>query len=98
MNEEANIAPLLAAIRASLGELDYEVIFVDDGSTDRTIAEIKTHADSRIHLVELRKNYGQSTAMTRRHRSFHRTIHRPAGWRPAKRPLRYPLHAGIVES
>ena len=64
MNEEANIAPLLAAIRASLGELDYEVIFVDDGSTDRTIAEIKTHADSRIHLVELRKNYGQSTAMT----------------------------------
>lgn len=64
MNEEANIAPLLAAIRASLGGLDYEVIFVDDGSTDRTISEIKTHADSRIHLVELRKNYGQSTAMT----------------------------------
>jgi glycosyltransferase involved in cell wall biosynthesis len=64
MNEEANIAPLLAAIRASLGGLDYEVIFVDDGSTDRTIAEIKTHADSLIHLVELRKNYGQSTAMT----------------------------------
>ncbi len=64
MNEEANIAPLLAAVRNALGGLDYEVVFVDDGSTDRTIAEIKTHADARTRLVELRKNYGQSTAMT----------------------------------
>jgi glycosyltransferase involved in cell wall biosynthesis len=64
MNEEANISPLLAAIRSALSGLDYEVVFVDDGSTDRTIAEIKVHADTRTRLVELRKNYGQSTAMT----------------------------------
>ena len=64
MNEEANIAPLLAAVRSALHGMDYEVVFVDDGSTDRTIPEIKAHADGLIRLVELRKNYGQSTAMT----------------------------------
>lgn len=63
MNEEANIAPLQAAIRSALNGMDYEVVFVDDGSSDRTIAEIQAHADSRTRLVELRKNYGQSTAM-----------------------------------
>jgi glycosyltransferase involved in cell wall biosynthesis len=37
---------------------------VDDGSTDGTRKKILEHADERTVLVELRKNYGQSTAMT----------------------------------
>lgn len=64
MNEEDNIKPLLAAVRSALAGIDYEVILVDDGSTDKTIPEILANADDRIKLVELRKNYGQSTAMT----------------------------------
>lgn len=64
MNEEENIKPLLAAIRSALSSFDYEVILVDDGSTDRTKQEILANADERVFLVELRKNYGQSTAMT----------------------------------
>ncbi|RFM29433.1 glycosyltransferase family 2 protein [Deminuibacter soli] len=64
MNEEDNIHPLIAEIRKALSELDYEVIFVDDGSTDATRTRIKEIIDDRITLVELRKNYGQSTAMT----------------------------------
>lgn len=64
MNEEENIKPLLAAVRSALAGIDYEVILVDDGSSDRTIPEILANADDRIKLVELRKNYGQSTAMT----------------------------------
>ncbi|MFT3676932.1 MAG: glycosyltransferase family 2 protein [Chitinophagaceae bacterium] len=64
MNEEDNIKPLLATVRAALADIDYEVILVDDGSTDKTIPEILANADDRIKLVELRKNYGQSTAMT----------------------------------
>jgi glycosyltransferase involved in cell wall biosynthesis len=44
--------------------MDYEVILVDDGSTDRTRMEILENSDDRTMLVELRKNYGQSTAMT----------------------------------
>lgn len=63
MNEEENIRPLLDAIRTALQEFDYEIILVDDGSTDNTRGEIKTYMDERVELVELRKNYGQSTAM-----------------------------------
>ena len=64
MNEEENIRPLLDAVRSALAGFDYEVILVDDGSTDATIARILENADDRTVLVELRKNYGQSTAMT----------------------------------
>jgi glycosyltransferase involved in cell wall biosynthesis len=64
MNEKENIKPLIDEIRKALPAIDYEVIFVDDGSEDGTQKEIVTHADERIKLVELRKNYGQSTAMT----------------------------------
>ena len=64
MNEEENIKPLLEAVRGALGGIDYEVILVDDGSTDKTIAAIVANSDDRTVLVELRKNYGQSTAMT----------------------------------
>lgn len=64
MNEEDNIHPLVEAIRDALKHLDYEVIFVDDGSVDSTRTKIKEILDERITLVELRKNYGQSTAMS----------------------------------
>ncbi len=63
-NEAGNCAPLLQAVRAALSGFDYEVIFVDDGSTDTTRQEILESADERCLLVELRKNYGQSTALT----------------------------------
>ena len=63
MNEEENIKPLLESIRLSLDGIDYEVVLVDDGSTDKTKLQILNYADERTVLVELRKNYGQSTAM-----------------------------------
>lgn len=64
MNEEDNIKPLLDAVRNALSGFDYELILVDDGSTDATRRRVIEHADDRTKLVELRKNYGQSTAMT----------------------------------
>lgn len=64
MNEEENIRPLLQAIREALEGMDYEIILVDDGSTDKTKIQVLENADERTMLVELRKNYGQSTAMT----------------------------------
>ncbi len=64
LNERDNIEPLLTEIRNALSGIDYEVIFVDDGSSDGTQKKIREHADNRNNLVELRKNYGQSTAMT----------------------------------
>ena len=63
MNEEDNIKPMIEAVDAALQQYDYEMIFVDDGSTDATRQRIKENITDRIKLVELRRNYGQSTAM-----------------------------------
>ncbi len=62
-NEEPSIQPLSEQIKAALGGIDFEAIFVDDGSTDNTIDEIKKINDERFILVELKKNYGQSSAL-----------------------------------
>jgi glycosyltransferase involved in cell wall biosynthesis len=64
MDEEENIQPLLTAVRSALSGIDFEIVLVDDGSTDRTRQRILENSDERTLLVELRKNYGQSTAMT----------------------------------
>jgi glycosyltransferase involved in cell wall biosynthesis len=64
MDEQDNIKPLLESIRNALTGIDYEVVLVDDGSTDKTKQQVLEYADERTVLVELRKNYGQSTAMT----------------------------------
>lgn len=63
-NEEQNVKPLLESIRAALKGFDYEVILVDDGSTDETVSEVKKWADERTKLVILAKNFGQTTAMS----------------------------------
>lgn len=63
MNEENNIQPLLAKVNESLIGWDYEVILVDDGSTDQTIPNIKKFGDKHTKAVIFNKNYGQTTAM-----------------------------------
>ena len=62
-NEEDNIQPLLQATYAALSGMDYEVILVEDGSTDRTVAEVKKYANTRTKLVIFNRNYGQTTAL-----------------------------------
>lgn len=64
LNERENVVPMISALKEALIGIDYEAIFVDDGSTDGTQREIRKQVDNRIIIVELRKNYGQSTAMT----------------------------------
>ena len=63
MNEEENIAPLFKALREALKGLDYELIFVDDGSTDNTVQKIKELADERTKVIIFNRNFGQSLAM-----------------------------------
>lgn len=62
-NEEDNIEPLFAKLRTALKGLDYELVMVDDGSKDRTIAKVREHMGDDTKLVVLMKNYGQSAAM-----------------------------------
>lgn len=62
-NEEKNIQPLNKWINESIHDIDYEIIYVDDGSTDSTRKEIINLHDEKVVLVELRKNYGQSSAL-----------------------------------
>lgn len=65
-NEVENVALSFEEICSALEptQWDYEVIFVDDGSTDGTRNALRDLAnDSRINLVLLRRNYGQTAAM-----------------------------------
>ena len=64
-NEEDNIIKLSESILSSLSNLDYEVIFINDGSTDNSenIIEELTKKYSNITLINLRRNYGQTAAM-----------------------------------
>lgn len=62
-NEEPNIKPLAEQIKVALKDYDFEAIFVDDGSTDGTRREILNINDERFLLVELKRNYGQSSAL-----------------------------------
>jgi glycosyltransferase involved in cell wall biosynthesis len=60
-NEQDNVAPLTEEIRAAMTGRPYEIIFVDDKSTDKTLAAIPPGDDIRI--IEFAKNTGQSGAM-----------------------------------
>jgi glycosyltransferase involved in cell wall biosynthesis len=67
LNEENNIRPLYSEIKETLsGRYDYEIIFVDDGSTDGGFAILTelAKADSRVKIIKLRRNFGQTAAMS----------------------------------
>jgi len=66
-NEEDNVGPLHAAVVAAVDplQISYEMIFVDDGSRDQTLARAIEIArrDPRVVIVKFRRNYGQTAAM-----------------------------------
>lgn len=62
-NEAENIEPLISKLHSVLREIDSEIIFVDDGSTDSTLEKLKQGAGPDITVVEFRRNFGQSAAL-----------------------------------
>jgi glycosyltransferase involved in cell wall biosynthesis len=66
-NEEENLAPLDRQVTVALEALgrSFEVIYVDDGSTDKSYAELERIAgrDPRNRVISFRRNYGQTAAM-----------------------------------
>ena len=68
LDEEENLRPMHAKIQAALETLGKtaEVIYVDDGSTDKSLEILKEIAagDERVRVISLRRNYGQTAAMS----------------------------------
>lgn len=62
-NEEENIRPLVEAISQALKQFAYEIVYVDDGSTDSTVKVLRSIDHPYLKVVELMKNYGQSLAL-----------------------------------
>jgi glycosyltransferase involved in cell wall biosynthesis len=62
-NEEKTIKPLIDAISRSLDGVMYEIIYVNDGSIDNTEKEILSSRHPFLKLINLQKNYGQSSAL-----------------------------------
>ena len=56
-NEEENVSILQRELTEALGGLDYEIIFVDDGSRDETVSRIAP--DPRVRVLRFERNAGQ---------------------------------------
>ena len=65
-NEEKNITPLLDRLLPIVSKYDYEIIFVSDGSTDKTADEVNKHAgaNTKIKFVNFYRNFGHQMALT----------------------------------
>jgi glycosyltransferase involved in cell wall biosynthesis len=67
-NEEGSLGELYERLERTMAELrrDYEYIFVDDGSTDRSIIvlrELRQRNPARVNVISFRRNYGKSAAL-----------------------------------
>ncbi|HCD99361.1 glycosyltransferase family 2 protein [Flavobacteriaceae bacterium] len=62
-NEQDNVLLLTQKIHESLVGYQYEIIYIDDFSTDQTKKVVNDLADNQVHLIALKKNYGQSLAL-----------------------------------
>jgi len=66
LNEQDNISPLYEQITQTLTEEhNYEIIFIDDGSSDNsfTILSELQKADNKVRVIRFRKNFGQTAAL-----------------------------------
>ena len=67
-NEDENVGPLHEALTIALKDLpqSYELIYVDDGSTDGSFEKLRTlaAADGAMKVIRLRRNYGQTAAIS----------------------------------
>ncbi|MDO8497591.1 MAG: glycosyltransferase family 2 protein [bacterium] len=67
-NEEENVSLLYKELKEALGHIheEYEIVYVDDGSTDKSKQEVEklAHEDHKVKLVSLRKRFGKGKAIS----------------------------------
>ncbi|MEK7495313.1 MAG: glycosyltransferase family 2 protein [Patescibacteria group bacterium] len=64
-NEEQNVEPLIKHVKSVAEKYSYEIIFVDDGSTDKTTSIIKKQSEKNknIKLISFYRNFGHQMAL-----------------------------------
>lgn len=65
-NEEQSVETLCGEIEQALADFSYEVIFVDDGSTDKSFSVLTDiqQKNPNVRLIQFRRNFGQTAAMS----------------------------------
>ena len=64
-NEEESVTMFFDEIQKTLADIDYEVIFINDGSSDNTLEKIKNLADSNsnVRYISFSRNFGKESAI-----------------------------------
>ncbi len=75
-NEEKNITLLFEKVRAVMKQMrvSYEILFVDDGSRDRTLAAMLRIRDPHVQVIKFRKNFGQTAALDAGFKAAHGAV------------------------
>jgi glycosyltransferase involved in cell wall biosynthesis len=64
-NEEENLEPLVSEINQAISDLNFEILFIDDGSTDLSIPKLTEmkEEDDRIRIIQHNRNFGKAIAL-----------------------------------
>lgn len=63
-NEGGNIIPLYERLKEVLAKHNYEIIFVDDGSTDNTFDKMMGIKDEKVRCISFMRNFGKAAALS----------------------------------